>query len=69
MGAIFYGSGNCFTNSVFGVMAVLITNTFANKRGYDKINSKIGDVGDNTLSRQHKDIIENIKLVETNIKG
>lgn len=53
---------------IFGIIVVLITNASINKKGYDKIDSKIGELGDDTLSRQHRDIKENIRLVETNIK-
>lgn len=52
---------------IFGVIVVLITNIFINKRGYDKIDGKIGNVWDNTLSGEHRDIKENIKQAEVNI--
>lgn len=29
---------------IFGVIAVLITNVFVDKRGYDKIDRKIGNI-------------------------
>lgn len=53
---------------IFGVIVVLITNVFTNKRGYDKIDSKIGEMNNTTLSGQHEDINENIKQSEANIK-
>lgn len=52
---------------IFGVIVVLITNIFVNKRGYDKIDSKIGNVWDSTLSSQHGDIKENINHAERSI--
>jgi len=52
---------------IFGVIVVLITNIFVNKRGYDKIDSKIGNVWDSTLSSQHGDIKENINRAERSI--
>ncbi|SCG83677.1 hypothetical protein DW1_2111 [Proteiniborus sp. DW1] len=54
---------------IFGVIVVLITNVFTNRRGYDKIDSKIGTMNNTTLSGQHEDINENIKQSEANIKG
>lgn len=54
---------------IFGVIVVLITNVFTNRRGYDKIDSKIGVMSNTTLSGQHQDINENIKQSEANIKG
>lgn len=52
-----------------GIMAVLITNTYANKRGYDKIDSKIGEIRNTTLSGQHENIQKNIELSSSSIKN
>lgn len=41
---------------VFGIIVVIITNIFVNKRAFDKIDGKIGDLTNTTLSGQHSDI-------------
>lgn len=38
---------------IFGVIVVLLTNAYINKRGYEKIDSKIGSLSNTTLSGQH----------------
>lgn len=45
---------------IFAVVAVLITNGYSKKKGYDKIDSKIGELYNTTLSRQHEDIKDSI---------
>ena len=44
----------------FGVIAVLITNVFVDKRGYDKIDRKIGNIDNETLAKQHENIRKDI---------
>lgn len=41
---------------VFGIIVVIITNIFVNKRAFDKVDGKIGDLTNTTLSGQHSDI-------------
>ncbi|SHH59862.1 hypothetical protein [Sporanaerobacter acetigenes] len=45
---------------VFGVLVVLITNMFVDKRGYDKIDRKIGYINNETLTKQHENISNDI---------
>jgi len=41
---------------VFGVVAVLISNGFTDRRGYRSIDRKIGNLNDTTLGKQHENI-------------
>lgn len=41
---------------VFCIIVVIITNIFVNKRAFDKVDGKIGDLTNTTLSGQHSDI-------------
>ena len=49
-----------FITGIFAVVAVLVTNGYSKKKGYNKIDSKIGDLYNTTLSRQHEDIERSI---------
>ena len=52
---------------VFAVVAVLATNMFVDKRGYDKIDRKIGDINNETLTKQHENISNNISYNAKNL--
>lgn len=53
---------------IFAVVAVLVTNGYTNKKGYEKLDSKIGDLGDNTLNRQHEEINNSIRAKTENME-